>query len=488
MATIDNIKQNRIDKIKKINNKGFSCYPGQVKRSHTNQEVLDKFNVIKKSNKQVSLVGRIKSQRGHGKACFIDIEDGTASIQVFLRQDSLGEKMYKFFNDNFDIGDFIEVRGEIFLTKKKEKTIIADNVKMISKSVLPLPEKWHGLKDTEERFRRRYLDLIFNKEIRQKFETRSKIIKEIRSFLDNQDFLEVETPILQPIYGGARARPFKTHLNALKMDLYLRIAPELYLKRLLVGGFEKVYEIGRNFRNEGIDRSHNPDFTAMEFYWAYADYKDIMKLTEKMFQHILKKVFNKLEIEYEGKKIDFKGSWPRLDFYDLIRTYAKIDLDSLTEKALYDFCKKNNIKLDKGVTKAEISDEIFKIFCRPHIWQPSFVLHYPLGFQPLAKSLDNNPDKLANIQLIVGGWEIVNAFSELNDPLEQRERFKQQEKLYKKGLEEAQRIDEDFLKAIEHGMPPAAGFGLGIDRLVALLTGSHSLREVILFPTMKPKK
>jgi lysyl-tRNA synthetase, class II len=488
MATIDKIKEARLKKIRKIKNLGFSCYPGETKRSHTNQEALENFNSLSKSKKEITLVGRIKSQRGHGKACFIDIEDGTALIQVFLRQDGLGEKQYLFFLENFDIGDFIEIKGSLFSTKRKEKTIDASGLKMLSKSVLPLPEKWHGLKDVEERFRKRYLDLIFNEKTKENFKKRSRIVMEIRNFLINEGFLEVETPILQPIYGGAGARPFKTKLNALKMDFYLRIAPELYLKRLLVGGFEKVFEIGRNFRNEGMDRSHNPDFTAMEFYWAYANYKDLMKLTEKMFTQILKNVFNKTEIEYEGKKVNFKAPWPRYEFSDLIKTHAGIDIDSLTEKALESFCKKNKIKLEKGMDKAKISDEIFKKFCRPKIWQPSFILHYPLGFQPLAKALDKNPEKLANIQLVVAGWEIVNAFSELNDPAEQKRRFLEQEQLFHKGLEEAQRVDEDYLEAMSYGMPPAAGFGLGIDRLVTLLTDSHSLREVILFPAMKKRK
>ncbi len=487
MATIDEIRNNRISKMERMKSRGFNPYPGEIKRTHTNKEVLEKFSQIKKLEKPIFLVGRIKAQRGHGKACFIDIEDGTESIQVFLRQDALGEKMYNSFFENFDIGDFIQVRGTLFLTKKKEKTLEAGEFKMASKGILPLPEKWHGLKDTEERFRKRYLDLIFNREIRQNFESRSKIVKAIRNFLEKENFMEVETPILQPIYGGAKAKPFKTHLNAFDMDVYLRIAPELYLKRLLIGGFEKVYEIGRNFRNEGVDRSHNPEFTALEFYWAYADHKELMKFAEKMFSSILKEVFGKMEIEYEGKKINFKPPWPRLDFSGLIRKYAKIDPDTANEKALEDFSKKNGIQLEKGMTKAEITDEIFKKFCRSEISNPSFVIHYPLGFQPLAKSLESDSQKLANIQMIVGGWEIANGFSELNDSVEQRNRFKEQEKLFEKGLVEAQRIDEDFLEALGYGMPPAAGFGMGIDRLAALLTGSHSLREIIFFPTMKPR-
>jgi lysyl-tRNA synthetase class 2 len=329
------------------------------------------------------------------------------------------------------------------------------------------------------------LDLIFNKEVKKKFESRSKIIKEIREFLEREEFLEVETPILQPIYGGAKAKPFKTHLNALDLDLYLRIAPELYLKRLLVGGFEKIYEIGRCFRNEGMDRSHNPDFTMLEFYWAFADYKDLMKFTEKMFESLVKKVFGKLKIKYEGKEIDFKTPWPRVEFSELVRKHAKINLDEINTEALKKEAKK--LGLDVQGEKAEIADEIYKKICRPKIWNPTFVIHHPLGAFPLAKQDEKNPKQTSNFQLVVADFELVNAFSELNDPLEQRKRFEEQEKIFKSGFDEAQRMDEDYIEALEHGMPPAAGFGMGIDRLVALLTDSHSLREAVLFPAMKPK-
>jgi lysyl-tRNA synthetase class 2 len=293
---------------------------------------------------------------------------------------------------------------------------------------------------------------------------------------------------LQPIYGGAKAKPFKTHLNAQDLDLYLRISLELYLKRLLVGGFEKVYEIGKCFRNEGVDRSHNPDFTMLEFYWAYADYKDLMKLTEKMFETLLKKVFDKLEIQYENKKINFKTPWPRIEFSQILKKYTKINLEEIHPTALEKKAKELGVQFEKGAGKAEILDEIYKKFCRPKIWQPTFVVNFPLGFQSLAKALEKEPKKLANFQLVVAGWELINAFSELNDPIEQRKRFEEQEKLFKEGFEEAQRMDEDFIEALEYGMPPAAGFGMGIDRLVALLTDSHSLREIILFPTMRAKR
>lgn len=488
MATIDEIKKTRIAKLEAIENAGISAYPIKSKRTHTISEALGDFNKISKTKREVILAGRIKSQRGHGGSAFLDIEDGTAKIQAFFRKDRLGEKSYKFLLANFDVGDFIEIRGILFKTQKGEKTLEAADYKILAKSLLPLPEKWHGLKDAEERFRKRYLDLIFNPEIKCKFEIRSKVIKEIREFLDKKGFLEVETPILQPIYGGATAKPFKTHLNALDMDLYLRIAPELYLKRLIVGGFEKVYEIGRVFRNEGMDRSHNPDYTIFEFYWAYADYKDVMNLTEEMIENTVKKIFKKAEIEYEGKKIDFKLPWPRLEFNQLLKKYTKINLDEINLEALKREAKKLGIKIEKGEGKPEVSDKIFKKYCQPKIWDPAFIIHYPLGAKPLAKACEENPKKLANFQLIIAGWELVNAFSELNDPIEQRKRFKEQEKAFESGFEEAQRIDEDYLEAMEYGMPPVSGFGLGIDRLVALLTDSHSLREVILFPTMRPKQ
>ena len=353
------------------------------------------------------------------------------------------------------------------------------------KSLLPLPEKWHGLKDVEERYRKRYLDLIFNPEVKERFKLRSKIVKELRSFLESKGFLEVETPVLQPIYGGATAKPFKTHLNALDIDLYLRISLELYLKRLLVGGFEKIYEIGRCFRNEGIDRAHNPDFTMLELYWAYADYKDLMKFTEEMFAFVIKNLFNKTVIEYEGKRLDFKAPYKRVEFHEIFRKYTKIKLDEIDINVLKKEAKKLGVESKGG--KFEIADEIFKKVIRPKIEQPTFVIHYPAETFPLAKPLDKNPSKSASFQFIAIGIELVKAFSELNNPVVQEQRFKEQEKIFKTGFERAHRMDKDFIEALEYGMPPAAGWGMGIDRLTALLTDSHSLREVILFPTMRPK-
>jgi len=485
MATIDEIRKNRFKKLKAIESAGFLAYPCEVKRTHSCEEALEDFSKLARSKKEIILAGRIISLRGHGGLVFCNIEDGSGEIQVLFKKDRLGEKNYEFFLNNFDIGDFIEARGILFKTKKGEKTLVAADYKILAKSLLPLPEKWHGLKDVEERYRKRYLDLIFNKEVKEKFKLRSKIIKEIREFLDKEGFLEVETPILQPIYGGAKAKPFKTHLNALDIDLYLRISPELYLKRLLIGGFEKVYEIGKCFRNEGIDRAHNPDFTMLEFYRAYTDYKELMKFTEKMFSALIKGLFGSLKIKYEGKEINFKPSWPRIEFNQLIKKYTKINLDEIHIQALKKEAKKLGIE-PKG-EKAEIADDIYKKVCRSKIWQPTFVIHHPAGAFPLAKSLKKNPAKTANFQLVVADMELINAFSELNDPIEQKKRFKEQEKIFKAGFKEAQRMDKDFIEALEYGMPPAAGFGMGIDRLTALLTDSHSLREVILFPTMRSR-
>jgi len=485
MATIDEIRKIRLKKLKAIESAGFLAYPGKTKRTHTCSQALEDFGKLSRAKKEIILAGRIMSLRQHGGLVFSHIEDGSGKIQVLFKKDRMGEKSFQFFLNNFDIGDFIEVRGILFKTKKGEKTLEVADYKILVKTLLPLPEKWHGLKDVEDRYRKRYLDLIFNPEVKERFELRSRIIKEIRSFLDKQGFLEVETPVLQPIYGGATAKPFKTHLNALDIDLYLRISLELYLKRLLVGGFEKIYEIGRCFRNEGIDRAHNPDFTMLEFYWAYADYKDLMKFTEEMFVFLIKSLFNKTIIEYEGKKLDFKAPYKRVEFNEIFRKYTKIKLDEIDINVLKKEAKKLGVEVKGG--KFEIADEIFKKVIRPKIEQPTFVIHYPAKAFSLAKSLDKNPEKSASFQLVVAGIELIKAYSELNNPVVQEQRFKEQEKIFKAGFKEAQRMDKDFIEALEYGMPPAVGFGMGIDRLTVLLTDSHSLREVILFPTMRPK-
>ena len=439
MSNIDKLKKVRIDKLKNLEKAGINPYPAEVLRTHTNQGALDKFSQLSKQKKRITLVGRIRSIRGHGGSTFCHIEDGSGQIQIYLKQNKVGKKEYQLFLDNIDIGDFTEVTGLLFKTKKGEKTLEVSKWRILAKALLPLPEEWYGLKDVEERFRKRYLDLILNKETKEKFKKRSEIIKKIRRFLDDDGFLEVETPILQTLAGGAKARPFKTHLNALNMDLHLRIAPELYLKRLLVGGFEKIYEMGRNFRNEGMDREHNPEFTMLEFYAAYWDYKKMMDFTEKLLASLDKKIF----------KLPFK----RVE-------YSKI------------------VKKDEKEAFGKILE-------------PTFVINHPIDISPLSKKLDpaeqGKYQRVARFQLVVSGFEICNGFSEINDPIDQVERFKVQEKERKKGDKEAHQFDKDFVEALEHGMPPAAGIGIGIDRLVVLLTGSKTLREIILFPTMKPK-
>ncbi|MDD2909635.1 MAG: lysine--tRNA ligase [Candidatus Pacebacteria bacterium] len=487
MATLDEIINNRKEKIKYIESFGREPYPIKTNRTHNIKKVIDNFDELSKEAKEICLVGRIRTLRIHGGLSFIDFQDGGGTFQAVFMKDRLGEKGYEYFKETFDIGDFIELKGTLFVTKRGEKTLEVSDFQILAKSIRPLPEKWHGLKDVEERYRKRYLDLIFSDEIKQNFIKRSKIISSIRSFLEENGFMEVETPTLQVQYGGARAKPFTTHLNAYDLDMFLRISPELYLKRLLVGGFEKVFEIGKCFRNEGVDKSHNPDFTMLEFYAAYMDYIELMKLTEKLFDRILKDVFKTNIVKIGENEVNFEGPWERIEFFALLEKYTGIKYEEINEEGLFKKAKELGVEIPKGADKANIADEIYKKYCRPNIINPTFVIHYPKGFQPLAKGF-NGVDKLANFQLLIAGMEVVNAFSEQNDPIEQERVLKSQEKLFKEGFEEAQRSDEEFIEALEYGMPPAAGFGMGLDRLVMLLTNSSALREIILFPIMKPKE
>ncbi|MBI2063822.1 MAG: lysine--tRNA ligase [Candidatus Yanofskybacteria bacterium] len=484
---LDDIKQARLEKLEKLQKAGIDAYPARSSRTHAIVRAIGDFDDLAAKEVEVILTGRVMAKREHGGSAFFDLRDDSGQIQLFFKKDVVGDKEYNFFLETVDIGDFIEAGGTLFKTKQEERTLEAHAYKLLAKSLLPLPEKWHGLQDVEERYRKRYLDLIFNQEVRTKLEARSVITEHIRQYLLSNGFLEAETPILQTLYGGANAKPFKTHLNTLGLDLYLRIAPELYLKRLLVGGFEKVFEIGRNFRNEGMDKEHNPEFTMLEFYAAYWDYEKAMEFIESMLKHIVEKKFGTAKIEYQGKEIHFVGSYPRVTFNDLFKKYSGLDYDESDEDDLKEKAKELDIKIEKSMNKGNLGDEIYKKVARPNIIQPTFVINHPLEISPLAKKLDADPNHVARFQLIVGGMEIVNAFSELNDPIDQRQRFEAQEKVAKKGNEEAQRLDEDYIEALEYGMPPAAGVGIGIDRLVALLTDSHSVREVILFPLMKPK-
>lgn len=486
--TLHDEHQARLEKLNKIRQQGFEPYPARVKRTHTCEQAIFLFDKLIAKKEKITLTGRLRAIRGHGGSTFVTIEDGTAQFQVYFKKDELAEHKYKLVQDLSDIGDFIEATGSLFLTKKGEKTLLAENFELLTKALLPLPEKWHGLSDVEIRFRQRYLDLIANPEVKQIFKIRSAIIKAIRQFLEEKDFLEVETPILQPLAGGATAKPFMTHHNALDIDMYLRVAPELYLKRLVVGGLEKVYEIARCFRNEGIDASHNPEFTQVEFYEAYADYNDLMKLIEELLPFILDKIGKKSVVEYEGQKIDFTPPYDRITFKDALKKYAKINIEDYPDReSLAKEAKKQGLKIEKSFGRGKILDELYKDFVRPKLIQPTFLTNHPIELSPLAKKVINDPNYVERFQLIAGGMELCQAYSELNDPTDQLARFTEQQELKKAGDEEAQPMDKDFVEALEHGLPPTAGLGMGIDRLVALLTNTHNIKEVILFPTLRPK-
>jgi len=481
------IEKVRIEKLKKLKKAGIDPFPAKVRRTYFCQEVKDNFENLEKE--EVVLCGRLKTIRLHGKSCFAHLTDESGEIQIYLKEDILGKKNYKIFTDLIDIGDFIEASGTLMKTRTGEKTVVLNKFRVISKSLLPLPEKWHGLEDIEVRYRKRYLDLIANPEVREIFRKRSLIIQIIRKFFLEQNFLEVETPILQPIPGGAAAKPFITHHDALGIDLYLSIAPELYLKRLIIAGYEKVFEITRCFRNEGIDWAHNPEFSQVEFYQAYADYHDLMNLTEKFFVYLFEKLRISYKVKFRDKEINFRPPYSRKKFIEAIKEFSGLDLEKLREqKEIYQAAKKLNLAVQKNWSWPKIVDEIFKECVRTKIENPTFIINYPIEISPLAKRTPDNPNYVERFQLLAGGFELCNAFSELNDPFDQEERFKAQLELKKAGEEEAQMYDKDFIEALKYGLPPTAGCGIGIDRLVAILTGQRSIKEVILFPILKPKE
>ncbi|MDB5266263.1 MAG: lysyl-tRNA synthetase [Parcubacteria group bacterium] len=488
MASIEEIRDGRLQKLQLLADKGIEAYPASATASLTNAEAVEKFETLK-DNEPVTLVGRILSLRAQGKIIFITFDDGTARFQALLKSgEPLPEEDFELFQNAFDIGDFVEIRGVLFLTKREERTVLAESVRMLAKSLRPLPEKWHGLADTEERFRKRYLDLISNPEVKERFILRSKLITEIRRILDDAGYLEVETPALQPIYGGASAEPFVTHHNALDTDLYLRISDELYLKRLLAGGFPKVYEIARDFRNEGIDHTHNPEFTMLEFYEAYSDAPRQMQFVETMMKTLVKKLFNKDTVEWEGEVIDFESDFEVVRYFELLERYAGItNPATATEKDLREKALELGIELSPADSYYKVMDNIYKKACRPKLIQPTFIIDYPQDYLPLAKKKAGEEGIVEAFQLVIGGTELVKAFSELNDPIDQRSRFEAQEKFKEEGEKDAQILDEDFIEAMEHGIPPAGGVGIGIDRLAMLFTNTHNIKEVILFPTLRPK-
>lgn len=481
---LEDLQKERLKKLKNIQRLGINPYPAKSGRK---QEI---FVARKMMGKKVVVAGRIRSLRPHGKITFADIEDESDKIQLFFSQQELPGEKYEFLN-NLDLGDFIESSGEIFKTQAGEISVRVSDFKLLTKSIRPLPSAWYGLEDVEERYRQRYVDLIMNPEVRKVFDIRHRTVRLIREFMQNKGFVEVETPTLQPIYGGATAKPFTTHHNALDIKLYLRIADELYLKRLIVAGFEKVFEICKDFRNEGIDRQHNPEFTMIEFYWAYADYHDLIPFTEEFVSSIVKEVSGSYQVEYQGTKINFKPPFEKITFCQLVKKTCGIDLEKVTtEEELLKKIKEKKIKLDlEGVVGyGPLCDALYKKVARPTIIQPTHVLDYPAHMRPLAKRRADNPNISESLQLLCFGFELTNSYSELNDPILQKQLWQEEMKLAKRGLEEHQVLDEDYIRALEYGMPPTAGWAIGIDRFVALLTNQHTIKDVILFPTLKPER
>jgi len=486
-SRLERITEQRLDSLSRIRARGIDPYPHSYHTSHTIREAITFFEQQAESSQDISLAGRIISKRSMGKMSFLDIRDSSGKIQLSLRYDLLGRERYEFLQD-IDIGDIIGARGKLFRTKAGEITLEVSDFAMLCKSLRPLPEKWHGLADVEKRYRQRYLDLISNEESRSIFVLRSKVITAIRSFLDKQGFVEVETPVLQPRAGGALARPFVTHHHALDEDLYLRIALELHLKRLVVGGFDKVYEIGRTFRNEGISIKHNPEFTLLECYQAYSDYNDIMRLVEEMFSHIVKEVLGNTKITRNGQTIDLGLPWQRLYLREAIKRYCGIDFRDYPDAAsLRTRMVELGMDIDPTKGKGRLIDELISTFVEPKLIQPTFLLDYPVEMSPLAKRKRGDDHLVERFEGFVDGVEVANAFTELNDPLEQRERFHQQLR-ERVADEEVEIADEDFLQALEYGMPPTGGLGIGVDRLVMLFANQQSIREVILFPQLKTKE
>ncbi|AJF62574.1 MAG: lysine-tRNA ligase [archaeon GW2011_AR20] len=480
------IKQ-RIEKLHKIEKLGINPYPYKFEVKNFSDNILREYSKLKeggKSNNKVTLAGRIITLRPMGKIAFGHLQDQKGKIQFFINDKEIGKKEFELFN-LLDLGDIIGVQGTIFRTKAGEITILVKKLELLTKSLRPLPDKWHGLKDIEERYRRRYVDLIVNPEVKDIFIKKFKIINSIKESLNKEDYIEVDTPVIQPIYGGAAAKPFKTYVNDLKRDAFLRISDELYLKRLIVGGFDRVYELSKDFRNESIDSTHNPEFSMIEFYQAYADYDEMMKLTERIVSNANKAINNKNEITFMGNKINLKTPFKIITMKDAVKKFGNIDVDKLNDKELFKLKDKYKLEHKGDLTRGWMIQLLFEHFAEPKLMQPVFIIEHPRETTPLCKWSRKNQELIERFELFIGGFEISNGYSELNHPIVQRNLLEEQAKELREGVEEANPMDEDFIRAIEQGMPPTGGVGIGTDRLTMVLTGSNSIKDVILFPMMK---
>ena len=493
MASLEELREERLKKLSLLTERGVPAYPAKTRRDTEVRDAIASFDEPQKKNAVLILAGRVRTLRKQGALVFFNFDDGTGIFQGLIKKDEIGDDQFSLFDETVDGGDFVEVAGALFLTKRGEKTLAVREWRMLAKALRPLPDKWHGLADVEERYRKRYLDLLMSPEVKEKFLLRSRIIAFLRAQLDGAGYIEVETPVLQPLYGGASAEPFTTHHNALDVDLYLRISDELYLKRLLIGGIPKVYEFCRDFRNEGIDATHNPEFTQLEFYESFSDAEKQMQFVEGLFCQLGENVLDGPSITHDGKEISLCGTFPRISYYETFVRFAEVaHAETASAEELLKIARDTGAEVGEGENlpgrqagRTKILDAIFKKLVRPKLIQPTFIVDYPAEMLPLAK---NKTEKIVDaFQLYAGGLELVKAFSEQNDPFAQREKFLAQEERGKKGESEIQHLDEDFLEAIEHGMPPAGGVGIGIDRLMMLLTDTKNIREVILFPTLRPK-
>jgi lysyl-tRNA synthetase, class II len=501
MRTLSEIEKIRLQKISALTERGVDAYPARTRRTHTTRQALDAFAAASETEKiTVTLAGRIRSIRAMGKSIFAHLEDRQSRMQIYLRRENVGEESFALFQEFCDLGDFIEAEGTIFRTKTGEPTLMVARFAFLAKAVSPLPASKETIEDgqrivhsafdnPESRYRQRYTDLAVNPEVREIFRTRARVIRALRKYLDGQDFLEVETPILQPVYGGAAARPFTTHHNQLHQDLFLRISFELYLKRLLVGGFERVYEIGRDFRNEGVSFKHNPEFTQLEFYIAYADYLEIMRLTEDMIRSVVQDVLGTTHVTYQGQTIDFGAPWKRLSMRDAIWETGEIDIDQYaTAEALDAIMRSRELAPKPGNSRGKLIESLLAHFVEPNLVQPTFIFDYPRDISPLAKNKPGLATVVERFEGFVAGMELCNAFSELNDPLDQESRFLEMSRTYGEEDEDRHPLDEDYLDALRYGMPPTGGFGMGVDRLTMLLTNQSTIREVLLFPHLRQRE